>query len=69
MQLSGRNQLEAVVVSVKLGGVMAEVVVRLNGGEEVVAAITAMSARELGLEPGNLVVAVIKSTDVMVATA
>jgi molybdopterin-binding protein len=37
------------------------------GGHEVVAAITAESARGLGLEPGKRVVAIIKSTEVMLA--
>jgi molybdate transport system regulatory protein len=68
MQLSSRNQLKATVVEVKLGGIMAEVIVRLDGGEELVAAITRSSAVRLGLEPGAKVTALIKATEVMVAT-
>src|SRR5690606_28679231 len=37
MALSARNQLPATVVEVNQGGVMAEVVMRLDGGEELVA--------------------------------
>jgi molybdopterin-binding protein len=49
------------------GQVMAEVVVDMEGGHELVSAITAESARRLGLAPGKRVVAVIKSTEVMLA--
>jgi molybdate transport system regulatory protein len=45
---------------------MAEVVVDVAGGHEVVAAITAESARRLGLAPGKHIVAVVKSTEVMI---
>ena len=67
MKISARNQLSGTVRSVNEGAVMAEVVVDLTGGHELVAAITAESARRLGLAPGKAVVAVIKSTEVMLA--
>jgi molybdate transport system regulatory protein len=41
-------------------------VVEIAGGHQVVAAITAESARQLGLAPGKRVVAVVKSTEVMI---
>jgi molybdopterin-binding protein len=63
--LSARNQLAAVVKSVKLGNVMAEVLMDV-GGFEVVAVITRGSAESLKLHPGDHVKAVIKSTEVMV---
>jgi molybdate transport system regulatory protein len=47
---------------------MAEVIMRLQGGEEIVAAITRSSAERLGLRPGAQVTALIKATEVMVAT-
>ena len=67
MKISARNQLAGTVKSVTEGAVMSEVVVALDGGQEVVAAITAESARSLGLAKGSKVVAIIKSTEVMVA--
>jgi len=67
MKISARNQLAGTVRSVTEGAVMTEVVIGLDGGQEVVAAITAESARRLGLREGSKVVAVIKSTEVMVA--
>jgi len=63
--LSARNQLPAVVKSVKLGNVMAEVVVDV-AGIEVVAVITRGSAEALKLQPGDDVKAVIKSTEVLI---
>ncbi|HJZ54693.1 MAG TPA: TOBE domain-containing protein [Gemmataceae bacterium] len=63
--LSARNQLAGTVKSVKLGNVMAEVVIQV-GPFEIVSAITRTSAEALGLKVGDQVKAVIKSTDVMV---
>jgi molybdopterin-binding protein len=63
--LSARNQFPGTVVSVKLGSVMAEVVVKV-GDLEVVSAITRASAEALGLKPGDAVRAVIKSTEVLI---
>ena len=68
MKLSARNQLPGSVKSVTQGAVMAEVVVTVDGGHEIVAAITAESARRLDLSAGKRVMAVIKSTEVMLAT-
>ena len=64
--LSARNQFKGVVKAVKLGEVMAEVVVTV-GGLEIVSAITRASAEELGLKAGDEVTAVIKSTEVLIA--
>jgi len=68
MKLSARNQLPATVKNVTEGAVMSEIVVEIDGGHEVVAAITAESARRLGLAAGQRVTVVIKSTEVMIAT-
>ena len=67
MRISGRNQLPGTVRSITEGQVMAEVTVEVDGGHVIVAAITAESARQLGLAPGKKVVAVVKSTEVMIA--
>ena len=69
MELSARNQLPATVKSVTLGGIMAEVVLELDGGQELVAAITRGSAERLGLEAGQPVLAVVKATEVMIGRA
>jgi len=67
MQLSARNQFSGQVKEVKLGNIMAEVVVDIGGGHEVVAAITRGSAERLGLAQGSTVSVVIKATEVLIA--
>ena len=67
MELSARNQFRGQVKEVKLGNVMAEVVVDIGGGHEIVAAITRGSAERLGLAQGVEVMAVIKATEVLLA--
>ena len=63
--LSARNQFKGAVKSVKLGNVMAEVVISV-GELEIVAAITRDSAERLGIKVGDTVTAVIKATEVMI---
>jgi molybdopterin-binding protein len=63
--LSARNQLTATVKSVKLGNVMAEVVMTL-GEFELVSAITRGSAEQLNLKAGDSVKAIIKATEVLI---
>jgi molybdate transport system regulatory protein len=67
MRLSARNQLAGTIKSIKEGVVTAEVVVVLNGGEEIVSVITLESVQSLGLKVGDAVRAIIKSTEVMIA--
>ncbi len=63
--LSARNQLPATVKSVKLGNVMAEVIMSV-GDVEIVAAITRGSAEMLDLKAGDTVKAIIKATEVLI---
>jgi len=67
MALSARNQLDGTITSIKLGTIMAEVVVDVNGSQ-IVAAITRTSVESLGLKEGDRVMAIIKATEVMIAT-
>lgn len=67
MEISARNQLRGRVTAVKRGAVMAEVVVDVGGGNEVVAAITVSSVDRLGIKEGDQVTAIIKATEVMIA--
>jgi molybdopterin-binding protein len=64
VELSTRNQLKGTVKSVKLGTIMAEVVVDV-GGQEVVAAVTRGGVEHLGLSEGDAVTVLIKATEVM----
>ena len=67
MRISARDQLRGTVKSVKHGAVVSEVVLDIGNGQELVSVITRESAEQLGLAPGMAVVAVIKSTEVMIA--
>ncbi|MEU9212926.1 TOBE domain-containing protein [Streptomyces sp. NPDC048415] len=68
MSLSIRNQLPGTVTSVTPGEVMATVKVRLDGGQEITAAVTLEAVEELGLSAGSTVRALVKSTEVSLAT-
>jgi molybdopterin-binding protein len=65
VMLSARNQFVGTVKSVRLGGIMAEIIVQV-GDLEIVSAITRSSAESLQLEMGDTVKAVIKSTEVLI---
>jgi molybdopterin-binding protein len=65
MGLSARNQLPGVVEDVRLGEIMAHVVVRV-GTSVVESVITRTSAEELQLKKGDSVRVVVKSTEVMI---
>jgi molybdopterin-binding protein len=66
VDISARNQLQGRVTQVRADGVMAEVHLRI-GDQELVSIITRDSAERLGLHPGLDVLAVVKSTEVMIA--
>ena len=68
MKISARNVLRGKVKKLIPGAVNSEVTVELPGGQEVVSIITKSSARKLGLKKGKSVYAVIKASNVMIAT-
>ena len=64
-RVSGRNQLVGRIEEVRISGLMAEVT--LSIGEQVITSIiTARSAREMHLKPGQTAAALIKSTEVLI---
>ncbi len=65
VMLSARNQFKGTIKSVKLGNVMAEVIVDV-GSIEIVSLISRTSAEQLGLKAGDSVKTIIKSTEVMI---
>lgn len=67
MQISARNQLRGRIVEIKRGAVMAQVIVEIAGGARIASAIFVDSVDALALKPGDEAIAVIKSTDVMIA--
>jgi molybdopterin-binding protein len=67
LKLSARNQLEGTVSSVNRGAAIANVALDV-GGQRLVASITVEAVDELGLREGSQVTAVIKASDVIIAT-
>jgi molybdopterin-binding protein len=67
MEISARNTFKGKILEIKRGAVMAKVIVDIGGGNRVTSAILVDSADELALKVGDQVVAVIKSTEVMIA--
>lgn len=65
VKFSARNQLSGTVVSVEKGAVNSEVRVRLDGGEALTAIITMESAKNLGLEAGSKVIALVKASHII----
>lgn len=64
-RVSGRNQIPGKIVSLRVDGVLAEVVLA-TADSNITAIITANAVRELRLQKGETVAALIKSTDVMI---
>jgi molybdopterin-binding protein len=67
LQLSARNQIPARVVTIKAGEAIANVELDANG-VRLVASITVEAVSQLGLTEGSNVTAVIKASDVILAT-
>jgi molybdopterin-binding protein len=67
MKLSARNQIPARITAINTGEAIANVELDA-AGVRLVASITVEAVRELGLKEGAEVTAVIKASDVIVAT-
>jgi molybdopterin-binding protein len=66
MKLSARNQLSGTVTRINEGAAIANVEIDVNG-QRLVASITVEAARDLGLEEGKSVTAIVKASDVILA--
>ena len=64
--ISGRNQLRGVIEEVRVEGLLAQVRLRI-GDERLTAVITRDAVEELKLKRGQPALAIIKSTEVMIA--
>ena len=67
MRLSARNQIPARVTAIKPGAAIANVELDANG-VRLVASITVDAVRDLGLAEGSEVIAVMKASEVILAT-
>lgn len=69
VRTSARNALSGTVLSCREGAVNAEVELQLAGGRRLVATVTNESARELGIREGVPMLALVKSSHVILAVA
>jgi molybdopterin-binding protein len=67
MKISARNQLQGTVQSITRGEAIANVALDV-AGQRLVASITVEAVEDLGVSEGSQVTAVIKASDVMIAT-
>jgi molybdopterin-binding protein len=67
VKLSARNQLSGTVQSINRGAAIANVVLDVSG-QRLVASITVEAVQELDLSEGRQVTAIIKASDVILAT-
>lgn len=63
-----RNQFRGTIKEIIEGPVVSEVDVLTRSGDVVTSVITTRSVKELGLDVGREVVALVKSTEVSIAT-
>jgi molybdate transport system regulatory protein len=66
--VSIRNQVRGAIVGVSTGDAMAVVRISVPDGE-LTAAVTLEAVNDLGLAPGQEIVALVKATEVSLATA
>jgi len=66
MKLSARNQLKGTVISVDKGPVSAKVKIDIGGGNVITSVVTAETVDDLGLASGDAVVAIVKSSEVII---
>ncbi len=64
-RVSGRNQISGKVISIRIQGLLAQVVLA-TGDQQITAIITADAAREMNLRKGDTAAALVKSTDIMI---
>lgn len=68
MKLSARNQIKGKVVGVQKGQTTGHVRIEIGNGVVIMSSITNEAIDDLGLAVGDDAIAVIKASDVMVAT-
>jgi molybdopterin-binding protein len=68
MKISARNVFPGTVTAIKAGSVNSEVSIEIAKGIVITAVITKSSAKHLGLKKGAKAYAVIKASNVLLAT-
>lgn len=67
MKISARNLIKGTVESVDEGAVTANIKIKIEAPDTITAIITKEAVKELGIKKGENVIAIIKSTEVMIA--
>lgn len=68
MQISARNQIIGKIININLGSVNAQITLELKSGKQLVSIITLSSVDNLGLNLNDEVIALIKSSNVLIST-
>ena len=66
MELSARNKIKGTIEEITLGSVMAKVKINIGNGNVISSVITIESVTDLKLKAGDVVYAIVKSTEVMI---
>ena len=67
MKLSARNRLKGIVKNVEKGAVTTSVKIEVKVPATITAVITKEAVEELDIKPGDVVEAIVKATEVMIA--
>jgi len=66
MEISARNKIKGTITEITLGSVMAKVKIDIGNGNVISSVITIESVSDLDLKAGDVVYAIVKSTEVMI---
>jgi molybdopterin-binding protein len=67
MKIRARNKLKGKILDVKKGATTAHVRIEIAPGQVVTASTTNEAVEDLGLKAGDMAIAIVKASDVMVA--
>ena len=66
MEISARNKIKGTIEEITLGSVMAKVKINIGNGNVISSVVTVESVTDLALKVGDIVYAIVKSTEVMI---
>jgi len=66
MEISARNKIKGTIEEITLGSVMAKVKINIGNENVISSVVTIESVTDLSLKVGDVVYAIVKSTEVMI---
>lgn len=66
MEISARNKIKGTIEEITLGSVMAKVKINIGNENVISSVVTIESVTDLKLKAGDVVYAIVKSTEVMI---